>query len=249
MARCACVRVLPLRVAGDGIDLWPLMSGAVSKSPRTEAIIEAHPLDDPEQVHGNALIVWPMKIIKVVMQNNEPGWYPPPGQDPTKTAYTLDRYGCGTPPVTDPKQMSWYPCNETFCLFNVSADPCEYHNLADAHPSIVTSMVNRLKDYQATAVSPTPLPSSCWCARAFASYYRPCLRRCTVSATVCTGPAGWARGLQSCHRQEGRMAAVRLPRRAHRRRRRPRGDRGGGGRDRGTRRRWLPRPWVFTLGY
>ena len=63
-----------------------------------------------------------MKIIKVKMQNNEPGWYVPPGQDATKTAYTLDKFGCGTPPITDPAKMTWFPCNETFCLFNVSAE-------------------------------------------------------------------------------------------------------------------------------
>ena len=25
---------------------------------------------------------------------------------------------------------SWAPCNETFCLFNVSSDPCEHHDLS-----------------------------------------------------------------------------------------------------------------------
>jgi hypothetical protein len=99
-------------------------------------------------VTGHALIIWPMKIIKVHMQNNEPGaliilikssctlqpplrlnnhdtttgWYPPPGEDPTNTKYTLTEMGlCPYPP---PAVMSWAPCNTTFCLFNVSADPC-----------------------------------------------------------------------------------------------------------------------------
>lgn len=96
-------------------------------------------------VTGHALIIWPMKIIKVHMQNNEPGalivlvkafavvcaetkhdaptgWYPPPGEDPTTTKYTLTEMGlCPYPP---PAVMSWAPCNTTFCLYNVSADPC-----------------------------------------------------------------------------------------------------------------------------
>ena len=47
-----------------------------------------------------------------------------------------------------------YPCNETYCLFNVSADPCEHHELSAQHPEIVAAMVKRIADYQATAVPP-----------------------------------------------------------------------------------------------
>ena len=79
-----------LRVRSAGMDVWEMIATG-APSPRKEAIIETHPEDAPpsDLTHGHALIVWPMKIIKVHMQNNEPGWYPPPGEDPTKTKYTM----------------------------------------------------------------------------------------------------------------------------------------------------------------
>ena len=145
----------PIYELGDGMDVWEMIATGVP-SPRTEAIIETHPEDAPEGdlTHGHALIVWPMKIIKVHMQNNEPGWYPPPGEDPTKTKYTMTELGlCPYPP---PAVASWAPCNETFCLFNVSSDPCEHHDLSGepGMAAVIEKMTTRLKAYQATAVPP-----------------------------------------------------------------------------------------------
>lgn len=40
------------------------------------------------------------------------------------------------------------------CLFNVTADPCEYHNLADKHPDILKSLLTRLDQYEAGMVAP-----------------------------------------------------------------------------------------------
>lgn len=88
------------------------------------------------------------------MQNNEPGWYPPPGEDTSTTPYTLTKMGLCPEAVPPQSAYTWYPCNETFCLFNVSADPCEHHEISARHPDIVDAMVKRLKDYQATAVPP-----------------------------------------------------------------------------------------------
>ena len=36
----------------------------------------------------------------------------------------------------------------------MSADPCEHNELSAQHPEIVTAMVKRIADYQATAVAP-----------------------------------------------------------------------------------------------
>ena len=54
----------------------------------------------------------------------------------------------GLCPYPPPAVASWSPCNETFCLFNVSADPCEHKNLAEEMPEVVERMTTRLKAFQ-----------------------------------------------------------------------------------------------------
>ena len=79
----------------------------------------------------------------------ENGWFPPPGQDPAKTPYTTK---CGAP--QPPSQPAKTACAQTWCLFNVTADPCEYFDVAAAHPDVVASLVARLATFSATAVPP-----------------------------------------------------------------------------------------------
>ena len=43
-------------------------------------------------------------------------------------------------------------CMQDWCLFNISSDPCEYHNLASTYPSIVESMKSRLETLSKTTV-------------------------------------------------------------------------------------------------
>jgi len=81
------------------------------------------------------------------MPEGENGWFPPPGQDPSRVNYTVQ---CGGPPPTvDPKA-----CSEEFCLFNITADPCEYTDLAAQHPTVVANLTAMLAEFQATAVAP-----------------------------------------------------------------------------------------------
>ena len=51
----------------------------------------------------------------------------------------------GLCPYPPPAVASWSPCNETFCLFNVSADPCEHKNLAEEMPEVVESIKTDLR--------------------------------------------------------------------------------------------------------
>ncbi|GFY77320.1 arylsulfatase B [Trichonephila inaurata madagascariensis] len=44
--------------------------------------------------------------------------------------------------------------NQSPCLFNIAADPCEYNNLAEKYPRIVRSMLEILKRYNETAREP-----------------------------------------------------------------------------------------------
>ena len=112
-----------LRVRSAGMDVWEMIATG-APSPRKEAIIETHPEDAPpsDLTHGHALIVWPMKIIKVHMQNNEPGWYPPPGEDPTKTKYTMTVRPRPSPSCRPHCRRCWGCC----CCCCVLASACAH---------------------------------------------------------------------------------------------------------------------------
>eukprot|EP00958_Prasinococcus_capsulatus_P020845 scaffold2761_cov391-Prasinococcus_capsulatus_cf.AAC.10 len=100
----------PPFLLGDGMDLWSFISGKNDTSPREEVLHELNPMESPYQAlaqlrgphqadamwdgqedgtpyHGNALTVGEWKLV-FVEQNAEPGWYPPPGQDPATTHYS-----------------------------------------------------------------------------------------------------------------------------------------------------------------
>lgn len=150
---------------GDGLDLWPaLAAGAPAMSPRDWLLVETHPTDAQcgSRVHGDALLVGDWKLVRLDTQISRPdenGWFPPPGQDPSSTPYMVRCSASGAAPRTgsapDPKQ-----CVCSWCLFNVTADPCEYTDLAPQFPGVVAELQERLTNFSRTAVPPVQ-PSGC----------------------------------------------------------------------------------------
>ena len=135
----------PPYLIGDGMDVWASLSTG-APSPRDWLLLEAHPVTSTGEGHGDALIVGDWKLIRWWL-SPENGWFPPPGQHPNATNYTIQ---CGPPPAPAPNQ-----CKNSYCLFNVTADPCEHHDVASEHPDVVAAMTAALAPYQATAVPPT----------------------------------------------------------------------------------------------
>ncbi|KAJ9450051.1 putative sulfatase PB10D8.02c [Diplonema papillatum] len=131
---------------GDGMSVWSSLSTSNATSPRSWILYETHP-DNQQIVHGHAYQSGGMKIVWTGPSNpaQEHGWFPPPGQDPSTVHYTVD---CGAPPSVPSN------CGPSWCLFNVTADPCEYHDIATEHPEIVTALVNEIQVYQPSAVPP-----------------------------------------------------------------------------------------------
>ena len=101
-------------------------------------------------MHGSALIVGEWKYLHLngpVHPKEEAGWHPPPGQDPHAVNYQL---GCAL--ERQPKAVNQSECVASPCLFHVADDPCEYEDVAAAHPDILASLVKRLGELRTTAV-------------------------------------------------------------------------------------------------
>ncbi len=142
----------PPYVLGDGIDQWRAIATGEAGQ-RTEVLFEAHPptaeganLDDG---NGQALRVGRFKLIV----EKGPQWHGPPndlwyesGSNPSQYAHTVD---CGGPL---PSANATDYCSSLPCLFDLSQDPCEYHDLSTALPGKVEELMSRLADFQATAV-------------------------------------------------------------------------------------------------
>ncbi|XP_076324058.1 arylsulfatase B-like isoform X2 [Tachypleus tridentatus] len=49
--------------------------------------------------------------------------------------------------------------NKNPCVYNIKEDPCEYNNLAQIHPEITSSLLQRLQEFNKTAVTPGNKPA------------------------------------------------------------------------------------------
>ena len=132
---------------GDGVDVWAMLSTG-APSPRTEVLLEAHPPGaGGDDGNGQAIVVGELKLI----WEKGPQWHGPPndlwyesGSNPSLYSHTVR---CTQPPP--PSAASVLPP----CLFNLTADPCEYVDLKQALPDDFARLQRRLALYQATAVS------------------------------------------------------------------------------------------------
>ncbi|KAL5009447.1 hypothetical protein ScPMuIL_011752 [Solemya velum] len=62
---------------------------------------------------------------------------------------------CGKKPLN--ASINCQPLKK-LCLFHIPSDPCEYNNIADQHPDIVSMMLDRLAQYNSTMVAPGNKP-------------------------------------------------------------------------------------------
>lgn len=140
----------PVAAAGglpgvDGLDMWPLLSGANATSPRQEI-----------PVSTQTLIQGDLKFIQGSM-----GFA-------TWTGVVYPNASSAEGPIE--VQL---PCGASGCLFNVTADPTEHTDIAAAHPDVTAAMSARLavlsKGFYSnndTGVDQCPpgttIPCACW---------------------------------------------------------------------------------------
>ena len=195
----------PPYLLGDGLDVWDgLSSGDASRSPRDWLVLETHPRNASDRVHGDAFIKGDMKILRYQYSpDEEAGWHPPPGQDPSRVAYQL---GCPPPPPNDNRTATQCSFRSGWCLFNVTADPCEQNDLAAQFPDLVAQLVDQLGPFMDTAVpqlqaqgpQPLVLPLDDG-ALVWAPSDGPCVSdshcsrngACVAAAGLCACSAGW----------------------------------------------------------
>ena len=159
----------------DGIDMWNMLSQN-KESRRTEILHNIDPL--PRK--SSAIRVKDMKLVQGIDEPGWTGWYPPEGYADNNTTQSappemfhsdlrsiLQRLGrraprgeavvveCGQRPANASTNCDRHKAP---CLFNITADPCEFNNLADRFPAIVTSLLARLEQYNKTSVPPRNLP-------------------------------------------------------------------------------------------
>jgi hypothetical protein len=138
---------------GDGLDVWATIAGAAAAPQRDWLLLEAHNGGAAKALtHGDALVEWRANgVLKYLLlgpedPSDEDGWWPPDGEDPARTPYTLACTWAGGGPRVGNASMPAL-CTKTACLFNLTEDPCEYSDVAAAHPDIVRAMAARLAAY------------------------------------------------------------------------------------------------------
>ena len=136
---------------GDGLANWNVLSSADPHAPsvRTELVIAAQAEGSDLKTHalrqGDFKIIWNANLM---YGNN--WWYLPPGKAWNYSDSLTIK--CSEPP----KDISDNICDQDFprspCLYNISADPCEHHNLASKFPKIVKAMTSRMSALKRSTV-------------------------------------------------------------------------------------------------
>jgi len=154
----------PPLLPGDGQDVWTSLSTAANASSRSEVLLASQASGSPLGHH--ALIVGWHKLL--VEDNFYPfpasckdrgtaefdprcGWYKPPGDDVAKQE---PRTTVKCPPPPPPTEVTDWCTAKQPCLFDLEADPCEQHNLANEKPLMLAAMQARLAKYAAQTILP-----------------------------------------------------------------------------------------------
>ncbi|KFM82794.1 Arylsulfatase J, partial [Stegodyphus mimosarum] len=164
----------------DGMDMWPVLVDEKKPSPREEVLLNIDPVD---QV--GALRKGDMKLLVSWTELNGSEWYGPSGLEESNVTSSIDEWVWKNGSLikdllTESKQWlltendTWRQdatiiCGENFlpvsgrcdfsegpCLYNITDDPCEYKNVARLYPDIVESLLDRLRELNATSLPLQP---------------------------------------------------------------------------------------------
>ena len=122
----------------DGLDMWPLLSGANATSPRRHVILGSS--DDSDKA-GNTIVTGVVRAdgYKLLLGKLATAFWTGPQYPNASGGYPSASEHCGT----------------AGCLFNVFDDPSEYEEISAAHPTIVSDLQALIADASATVFNPS----------------------------------------------------------------------------------------------
>lgn len=127
----------------DGLNLWPMLSGANLTSPRTELVLGAVLGADKTWVQGvTRADGWKLLITNATSGCIAPAWFQSANY-PNASSTRQPGLCCG-----DPHSKG------KGCLFNVLEDPYEMVDQSENHPDIVEALRARIEELQAGVYSP-----------------------------------------------------------------------------------------------
>lgn len=156
---------------GDGMDVWATIATASAppaSPPRDWVLLEAH--NGPSSgglTHGDGLLAWlpehggVFKYLSLGPEDPavEDGWWAPDGQDAAKTPYATHCTWQGAGPRTGAAaKPNLCVAPGPPCLYNLTADPCEYSDIAADNADIVALLAARVATY---ATVPSIKPEGC----------------------------------------------------------------------------------------
>ena len=109
----------------DSLNMWPLISGQNSTSPRIDI-----PISDATLISGDYKI-----LVGGVHMNAWTGPIFPNNTHPQVRIYSAR-------------------CGDSGCLYDIRKDPCEHNNIAEKMPDVLKTMKKKLKGYQASVFRP-----------------------------------------------------------------------------------------------
>lgn len=134
----------------EGMDMWPMLSGANLTSPRTEIAIGS---SDDSDHQGNTIVQALImddgdgKIHKLIIGDVKPAFFQGPVYPNASSTVASKRLACGDPDGTG---VSKGPG----CLFEIGGDPSETMDLAATNPGKVDGMRKRMTEIQKTVYNP-----------------------------------------------------------------------------------------------
>ncbi|KAB7500638.1 Arylsulfatase I, partial [Armadillidium nasatum] len=130
----------------DGMNVWESLQGE-SSSPRKEILVNIDPF-----INGGSIRVGEWKLLFTGRALKE---FNPNVFDRIAELQYEAEVTCGEIP-----ENATATCNDIShpCLFNISSDPCEFYDVSGLYPSVVETLMSKLKSYNSTAVLPSNKP-------------------------------------------------------------------------------------------